>query len=109
MMAALPWHAVEGQTRRNEAMKIMCAAALTAGLALAPMAAHADDRALNTGLGVAAGAIVGGPIGAVAGGAIGYTAGKDISRAMGMGPRRAKRSRKAKRSRSVQRRQDVAR
>ena len=90
-------------------MRIICTAALAAGLALAPAAAGADDRALNTGLGVAAGAIVGGPIGAVAGGAIGYTAGKDISRAMGMGPRRAKRSRKAKRSRSVQRGQNDAR
>jgi hypothetical protein len=109
-MAALPYQPKNRvDDGRNEAMKIISAVALAAAVALPPATAGADDRALNTGLGVAAGAIVGGPIGAVAGGAIGYTAGKDISRAMGMEPRRAKRSRKAKRSRSVLHGQNGAR
>lgn len=61
----------------------LTAAAIAAGLLLAPAVAGAQERIGDGLMGAGAGAIVGGPVGAVAGGVIGYTAGPTISRGMG--------------------------
>ncbi len=66
--------------------------------------AAAQDRAVNTGLGAVAGAIVGGPVGAVAGGAIGYGAGHRISRGLGLSGRKSNRHRRAYHRRHQERR-----
>lgn len=78
-------------------------AAVAGVLLLGAGAAAAQDRAVNTGLGAVAGAVVGGPVGAVAGGAIGYGAGNTISRGLGLSGRRHYR-RSGYRSRAVYRR-----
>jgi membrane protein DedA with SNARE-associated domain len=74
-------------------MKLVAVTAL--GIALASGAASAQDRAVNTGLGAVAGALVAGPVGAVAGGAIGYGAGHQISRGLGLSGRKSHRHRRA--------------
>ena len=58
---------------------LICAAALTMGLAFA-QPASAASRLGEAAMGAGAGALVGGPVGAVAGGVIGYTEGHRISR-----------------------------
>ena len=77
----------------------MAVAAL--GLTLAAGQAVAQDRAVNTGLGAVAGALVAGPIGAVAGGAIGYGAGHRISRGLGLSGRKSHRNRRARHRRAT--------
>jgi hypothetical protein len=60
---------------------IAIAAAVAAGLTLAPAAASAhESRIGDAALGATAGLLVAGPIGLVAGGAIGYAEGPHISR-----------------------------
>jgi nitric oxide reductase large subunit len=70
----------------------IAAAAIAAGLFIAP--AQAQERAVNTALGTAAGLIVFGPVGAVAGAAVGYTAGHGIASAWGLRrpPRKVRRT-----------------
>jgi hypothetical protein len=58
---------------------ILIAAAIAAGLTLAPIMASAHERIGDAAMGAAAGALVAGPIGLVAGGAIGYAEGPHIS------------------------------
>jgi hypothetical protein len=53
-------------------------------IALAPMAALAQDRPADAAMGAASGLLVGGPVGAVVGGVIGYTAGPNIADGMGL-------------------------
>ncbi|WP_174873197.1 hypothetical protein [Enterovirga aerilata] len=74
-------------------LRMVAIAAL--GMALVSGSASAQDRAVNTGLGAVAGAIVGGPVGAVAGGAIGYGAGHRISRGLGLSGSKSHRPRRA--------------
>ncbi len=84
--------------------RIIGTAALALGLVLGAQAASAQERAVNTGLGAVAGAIVLGPIGAVAGGAIGYGAGHQISRGLGLSGRKSHRHRRAAHRRKHDRR-----
>jgi hypothetical protein len=78
-------------------MKItIAAAAVAAGLAFAPVTAHAD-RAVNTGLGVGSGLLVFGPVGAVVGGVVGYTAGDGIARSWGLSRPHRRPARKVRR------------
>lgn len=75
-------------------MKAMiAAAAIAAGVFVTPLA-QAQERAVNTALGTAAGLIVFGPVGAVAGAAVGYTAGHGIASAWGIRrpPRKVRRT-----------------
>jgi hypothetical protein len=66
-------------------MKFLLAVGLTtAVIALAPIAAGAQERLGDGAMGAVAGAIVGGPVGAVAGGIVGYTAGPNIARGLGI-------------------------
>ena len=58
---------------------ILIAAAIAAGLTLAPIMASAHVRIGDAAIGAAAGALVAGPIWLVAGGAIGYAEGPHIS------------------------------
>ena len=64
--------------------KIVSALIVTAGLALLPTIATAQERLQEGAMGAAAGAIVGGPVGAVAGGVVGLTAGPNIRRGFGI-------------------------
>jgi hypothetical protein len=60
-------------------------ATFTTLLALAPVAALAQDhRGSDAAMGAASGFVVGGPIGAAVGGVIGYTAGPNIAQGMGL-------------------------
>jgi outer membrane lipoprotein SlyB len=71
------------------------AAIVAASVTLIPATASvADDRVVNGALGAGAGALVAGPVGLVAGAAIGVFAGKDISRGLGLEPRRARKHRR---------------
>jgi hypothetical protein len=75
--------------RKDEAMKVICAAAFAAvALALLPTVAAAQDRLVDGALGAGAGALVGGPVGAVVGGAVGFAAGPQIAHGMGIHSRR---------------------
>jgi membrane protein DedA with SNARE-associated domain len=85
-------------------MKTLAIAGAALGLVLAAGAASAQERAINTGLGAVAGAIVAGPIGAVAGGAIGYGAGRDISRGLGLSGRKSYRKKRSAQRRTSERR-----
>lgn len=66
-------------------MKTLFAVALvTAVIALAPVAASAQDRPADAAMGAASGLLVAGPVGAVAGGVIGYSEGPNIAHGMGL-------------------------
>ena len=65
-------------------MKLLLAVGLmSAGIALVPITAGAQERLGDGAMGAVAGAIVGGPVGAVAGEIVGYTAGPNIARGLG--------------------------
>jgi len=59
--------------------KTIFAAAILAGVALAPAAASAPERFEDAAMGTVAGALVAGPVGLMADGVVGYMAGPDIS------------------------------
>jgi hypothetical protein len=64
--------------------KLFMILVIMVGIASVPIAATAQERLPEAGMGAAAGAIVGGPVGLVAGGIIGYTAGPNIRRGLGI-------------------------
>src|SRR5262245_24939366 len=79
------WFALwAGEDLRGNAVKTIFASAAVVAAILVSPAALAQERAVNTALGTAAGLIVFGPVGAVAGAAVGYTAGQGIANAWGM-------------------------
>jgi hypothetical protein len=65
-------------------MRRMLIASITAIIALAPIAAAAQERAGSAALGAVSGALVFGPVGAVAGALVGFTAGPSIARSWGV-------------------------
>ena len=68
-------------------MKTLFAATVftfTTMLALALIAALAQDRGTDAAMGAASAFVVGGPVGAAVGGVIGYTAGPNIAQGMGL-------------------------
>ena len=64
--------------------KLFAILVITGGIAFVPIAATAQERLPEAGMGAAAGALVAGPVGLVAGGIIGYTAGPNIRRGLGI-------------------------
>jgi hypothetical protein len=77
-------NASDKRTTIMKALFAVAAAAVTATITLAPVAAFAQDRAGDAVMGAVSGAVVAGPVGAVVGGVIGYTQGPHIAHAMGL-------------------------
>jgi hypothetical protein len=64
--------------------KLFSSLLIAVGVSSVPIIAVAQERIPEAGIGVVAGALVGGPVGAVAGGVIGYSAGPNIRRGLGI-------------------------